>query len=227
VRQFFKAMNSLYPWLDTVQATKMLFIGTTFGVKPEVINTHRSGGKSLPVVKYLLNIRGNNLEIVLRDNFYDVNMLVKSEVELNIPLEVLYPKKDFEWYLSEIKRKENYCYQHWTKDEVNDPRILRVKHPTGHWMEKRGDEKDRWLNRMESTEWYGCDWSSGKLIHRGNIPFDVNSEFFHAQKAYSEGINESAEPYTKPTKKFIYCGDWERVMKVIEHLTYSKIITNE
>lgn len=180
----------------------------------QVIGTHNSKSIALPVVKY----EKNGFEFSIRDNFYDVNLLVKSPEILDIPFSFLYLEKDFSWYQQQIDRKQNYSFQHWSKEEISDPRILRVKMPNGNWSEKKGDEKDRWSNRMSSTEWYGRDWSSGKLIHIGNIPFDKDSKFYHAGTAYAEGIKERAELYTKPCNKFIISCDWEKVFWIIKFI---------
>ena len=218
-------MSNLYPWLEYEQATKMLYIASQLGVQPEVINTHTSQSRSLPVVSMKVTTRTNDFEFIFRDNFADVNMLVKSREILDIPLDVLYTEKDFDWYLSKIDTKRNYSYQHWTDEEISDPRILRVKMPNGNWSEVKGEAKDRWNNRMNDTAWFRRDWSNKTLIHKGNIPFDENSKFYIAEYAYAEGIKERSENYSKPCQKFIYCCEkWEQIMKIIEYLTCKPIV---
>ena len=164
-------------------------------------HSHTSKSMALPVATYRWE---NGLEFAIRDNFHDINLFVKAKTLIDIPLDFLHARRDFAWYLEEINRKQRYCFRDWSPAEIEDPRILRVPRKNGNgWDTRSPDEKDRWADRMSSTAWYNCDWSSSTLLTVGPTPFDETTKFFHMPHAYAEGIPELAEPYTGPCNKFI------------------------
>ena len=184
-------------------------LGATF----TVAHFHTSKSIKLPVP----TIKLGGLTLMLRDNFHDLNLYVKSDRVLTFPLNFFYQQpNDYAWYLGQIERKREYCFRDWTDDEVNDPRILRVLRKNGNgWSEIRGDEKDRWAARASSTAWYSQDWSSGELLTEGPTPFTNETVFYRAGRAYAEGIPAHAKPYSQPCCEFILALDsWEELTRI-------------
>lgn len=172
----------------------------------EVVGSHRSKSIDLPVVKLSTDVG----EFTLRDNFYDVNLMAILKGPSTLSLEQLFAgiqePLSWEWYLAEIDRARNYSWREWTDEEMNDPRILRVrdKRPDcDMWREKKGDEKDRWAARLSSPAWYSRDWSSGELTWDGD--FGPGVKLFLQGHAYAEGINvtTSNRKYVKGVNDFI------------------------
>lgn len=179
-----------------------------------VSGTHTSKSLELPVM--VMNF--DRVSFAARDNFHDVNVMVKSLASIDIPLSFFYEQHGFDWYQEAINKKRGYSFRDWTDDEINDHRILRVKRKNGNgWCEVKGDEKDRWTNRFNSTEWYVRDWSSGLLITEGPTPFDANTKFYDARQPFAEGIKcGTLKPYAGPCQEFINClGGWNDLERII------------
>lgn len=156
-----------------------------------------------------------------QNNFYDWNLLVESDKVIDMPLSFFYTLLTFAWYMENINEKRGYSFAGWTDEEMNDPRILRVQCSYG-WSKVSGEEKDRWDNRMTSTDWYDRDWSSGKLIAVGPNPFNEDTVFYSAPKAQAEGIKGFHEPYTGPCKAFILqLNTWEEVVNVCSSIKFA------
>ena len=154
-----------------------------------VISTHTSKSIPLPVV----SLRLNHGFIVLRDNFYDINMSFLWDFAPDLDLEDVYPSQDWDWYLEKISRCEGYTWRGWSEEEIADPRILRVQvRPSRgegnlYWKEVKGDVKDRWVQRFESTAWFTRDWASGtKLLVKGEM--GPGCKFFYAENAFAQGM---------------------------------------
>lgn len=202
-----------------------------------VINSqHYSKSIKLPVPTIILP----GLSFTFRDNFHDLNLLVECDKMMDIPLDFLYKPQSFEWYMEAINSKRGYSYRDWSDDEMNNPQVLRVqrKRGTPGWQEISGDEKDRWAERMTSTEWYTHDWSSGVLITTGpNNPFDASTTFYHAPRAYAEGIvcepwarvsRGDFKPYTKPCKSFLNCiNGWDEMVSICKGIANSVKLPDE
>jgi hypothetical protein len=182
-----------------------------------VRHTHTSKSIVLPVVTCAwYSHRGQELLMSMRDNFHDISLLVNSETEVSLPLGALHEERDFKWYLGEIERKRNYCFHDWSEEEMADPRILRVLRKNGNgWYSVQPDEKDRWVARMTSTDWYSRDWSSTQLVPEGPIPFTTDTRFYAVARAGTEGMPEHAPSYLGPCKKFILgLRSWEELERV-------------
>ena len=174
-------------------------------------SSHTSKGILLPVPT--LSIEG--LSFTFRDNFHDLNLLVKSDREINMRLDFFYTPQSLDWYKENIDRNRNYSFRDWTDEEISDPRILRVQRKNGSWKEIEGDEKGRWNERMTSTAWYCNDWSGGELLYSGPCPFAEETLFYPAPNAYAEGISSHAKTYMGPCKEFLnYVNDWQELERL-------------
>ncbi len=176
-----------------------------FRVTAEVVGSHRSKSIELPVVKLSTDAG----EFTLRDNFHDVNLMAILEGPSTLSLEQLFAgiqePLTWEWYLAEIERARGYSWREWTDEEMNDPRILRVrdKRPGDMWWEKKGAEKDRWAARMTSPAWYSHDWSHGEFSWDGD--FGPGVKLYRQDYAHAEGIKvtTSNRRYVKGVSDFI------------------------
>lgn len=175
-------------------------------ITAEVVGSHRSKSIDLPVVK--LSTDGG--EFTLRDNFHDVNLMAILRSPATLSLEQLFAgiqePLTWEWYLAEIERARGYSWREWSDEEMNDPRILRVrdKRPgCDMWWEKKGDEKDRWATRMTSPAWFSRDWSSGEFTWDGD--FGPGVKLYRQDHAYAEGIDVTTtnRKYVKGVNDFI------------------------
>lgn len=181
-------------------------LATRFRVTAEVVGSHRSKSIDLPVVKFSTDAG----QFTLRDNFHDINLMAIPRGPSTLSLEQLFAgirePLTWEWYLAEIDRARGYSWREWSDEEINDPRILRVrdKRPgCDMWWEKKGDEKDRWAARMSSPAWYSRDWSSCEFAWDGD--FGPGVKLYRQDHAYAEGINvtTSNRKYMKGVSDFI------------------------
>lgn len=203
------------------QVDRFVGIGKTLQARPIVVATHVSKSVTLPVVQY----KGGGVSIAFRDNFHDINMWVEAEEPLDLPMDELFEVKDFAWYQDQIYRKWGYTFFGWTKEEMDDPRILRVRvyrdNGSYYWSSVSGEEKDRWAERWRSTEWFGRDWSSADLIASvdDGLAFDETTKFHLVQRCYAEGIRDlpgfHGRHYPDDCKSFLYCPrDWDQAVYV-------------
>jgi hypothetical protein len=179
---------------------------TRFRATAEVVGSHRSKSIDLPVIK----ISTDTGEFTLRDNFHDINLMAVLRSPATLSLEQFFTgiqePQTWEWYLEEIERARGYSWREWSDEEMNDPRILRVrdKRPgCDMWWEKKGDEKDRWAARMTSPAWYSRDWSSSEFTWDGD--FGPGVKLYRQDHAYAEGIDvtTSNRKYVKGVSDFI------------------------
>lgn len=185
------------------QINKMCLLGSLLETDTEIIAWHPSKGYQLPVVRY----QCQGVSFTLRDNLHDTNVLVESDFEIDVSLDFFYRRLDYEWYVEQMGKKAGYTFRDWSEEELNDPRILRVKTGKG-WSSVSAEEKDVWTIRLTSTEWY-TGWSSGSLLHVGPVPFGLQSSFYLAPKAYAEGIpGNPPPPCYGPSKRFLSCFNW-------------------
>ncbi len=169
----------------------------------QAVIEHHHTSKSIRLPVPTITVKPG-LAFMLRDNFHDLNLYVRSEKELDLPLDFFYKPLTFAWYQETIQSKRRYCFSDWTDEEMNDPRILRVRRKNGNgWSEVDDKEKDRWTARDGSTEWYSMDWSSGMLLTSGPVPFTDATTFYDARTAFGEGIPHSPRPYSQPCKEFM------------------------
>jgi hypothetical protein len=175
-------------------------------VTAEVVGSHSSKSIDLPVVKISTEVG----EFILRNNFHDINLMAILKSPSTLSLEQLFAgiqePLTWEWYLAEIERARGYSWREWSDEEMNDPRILRVrdKRPgCDMWWEKKGAEKDRWAARMSSPAWYSQDWSNCEFTWDGD--FGPGVKLFRQDYAYAEGIKAttSNRKYLKGVSDFI------------------------
>ncbi len=195
--------------IDAFEKTVVALAGR-FRVTAEVVSSHCSKSITLPVVMLSTNAG----EFTLRDNFHDINLMVVLRSPTTLTLEQFFvgiqEPLTWDWYLSEVERARKYSWREWSDEEMNDPRILRVRDKrTGvdMWGEKTSDEKDRWANRMSSPAWHSRDWSNGELTWDGD--FGPGVKLFHQGHAYAEGIKvtTSNRKYLKGINDFIIATD--------------------
>ena len=195
-------------------------LGATFTVE----HSHTSKSITLPVP----TITMPGLTFMLRDNFHDLHLYVRSDEVLNLPLSFFYTPQTFQWYQGKILSKRAYSFADWTDEEMNDPRVLRVLRKNGNgWSEVSGDAKDRWAARASSTDWYSRDWSRGKLIHVGPVPFTDATVFYETGHAYAQGIPHTAKPYYGPCREFVNeVNGWDELTRlclgIAEHVSTNK-----
>jgi len=191
-------------------------------VTAEVVGSHRSKSIDLPVIK----ISTDAGAFTLRDNFHDINLMTVLRSPATMSLEQFFAgiqePLSWEWYLAEIERARGYSWREWTDEEMNDPRIFRVrdKRPCcDMWWEKKGEEKDRWAMRMTNPAWYSHDWSSGELTWDGD--FGPGVKLFRQDRAYAEGIKvtTSSRKYVRGVSDFIVAtGTLANAIMMIERL---------
>lgn len=181
-----------------------------FRTTTEVIGSHRSKSIDLPVIKLATNAG----EFTLRDNFHDINLMAVLRNPSTLSLEQFFAgvhePLTWEWYLNEIDRARNYTWREWTDEEMNDPRILRVrdKRPgCDMWWEKKGEEKDRWAARLTSPAWYSRDWASDEFAWEGG--FGPGVKLYRQGYAHGQGmeIKTSNRRYVKGISDFVIAVD--------------------
>jgi hypothetical protein len=181
-----------------------------FSVTAAVVGSHHSRSIALPVVKISTDVG----EFTLRDNFYDINLMAVLRSPTTLSLEEFFDgiqePMTWDWYLSEIERARGYSWREWSDEEVNDPRILRVrdKRPgCDMWWEKKPEEKDRWANRMSSPAWFSRDWASGEITWDGH--FGPGVKLFRQEHAHAQGIDlkTSNRKYLRGINDFIIATD--------------------
>jgi len=195
-------------------------ISNKIGGSLVVIGSHCSKSCNLPVVQ----IKTTDVNFTLRDNFYDINIFVELFKKVNFEYSDFYEEKDEDWYEETLNNKKYYTFRGWTEEEINDPRILRVLINSNigtFWSSVSSLEKDRWLNRYSSTEWYSKDWSSGKLIK-------VDNKYYLSRYCFAEGIKQdnNLQPYYIGVEEFfLYANNITKAEKLIK-LIYNKCLTN-
>lgn len=194
--------------LEQVDAFEKAVAGLASRVRvtAEVVGSHRSKSIELPVIKLSTDAG----EFTLRDNFYDINLMAILKSPSVLSLEQFFEGSQepltWEWYLAEIERARNYSWREWSDEEINDPRILRVRDKRAGcdlWWEKKADEKDRWSKRMTNPAWYDRDWSSGEFSWDGE--FGPGVKLFRQDYAHAQGIDvtTSNRKYIKGVSDFI------------------------
>lgn len=204
----FRMIRDTMLWKESAiqQIDAFAALGARLGIAYEVVSTHQSKSILLPVVQFDVSGVGR---FTLRDNFYDTNVCADLVSGCNLSLKAFFAgmlqPRDWQWYLGEIKRKREYCWQHWTDEEMDDPKILSIDQP--YEISVQPDEKYRWLKRMTDPEWYHRDWSAAQLTWEG--PFGPGVEIYPQRHAFAEGINtEGADPiYTPGAKNFLIALD--------------------
>lgn len=199
--------------IDQLRAVEALIDSVGLPASWSVVGTHRSKGVELPVVT--IEYQHLGVSFTLRDNFHDVNVLVRSDLPIAPSLPDLYEEHNLEWYQIAIARKFGYTYRGWTEEQADNPSVHNLG---GKGIPRTPEEAARWMARNYSCEWYSKDWSSGVLIPTGpdgatlwevERPFDHGTRFFLAHRCFLEGIEckgDEGLPYSgKPVKAFSFC----------------------
>lgn len=211
----FKAVAPKMFWHDAALA-QIKKIEDTFAdlaarypLTAEVVGSHPSKSIQLPVVK-VTTAAG---EFTFRDNFNDVNLMAVLKRPAAIPLAEFFAgiqdPLTWDWYLEQVARARNYSWKGWTDEEMNDPRILRVKDGNGLWWVVKPETKDRWMRRMSDPAWYRHDWSADELTWEGG--FGPGVRLFSQGRAFAEGIDVTTPntSYARGRSHFIIAvGTW-------------------
>lgn len=230
----FKAVGSQMLWRGSALAQIDEFekavatLAERLHVTADVVNSHRSKSIDLPVVK-LSTAAG---EFTLRDNFHDVNLMAILKNPSTLSLEQFFfdiqEPLTWDWYLAEIDRARNYSWREWTDQEMDDPRILRVRDrrpECSHlWWVKEAKVKDRWAARHTNPAWYTEDWARSELTWEGS--FSPGVKLFCQKYAHAEGITvkTSNRKYVSGTSKFIIAtSTLADAVTMIERLTSSHL----
>lgn len=196
------------------QIERWQVLGARIGQPLFVVNTHRSKSIDLPVVR----VETATGHMLLRDNFYDVNIHVDSEVPLVLDMALLHEPMTWDQYLHDVERCRGYRYRDWTDKQMDDPCVLRVRAErtdgTFYWSEVSGAVKDRWIMRMNSPEWYCRDWSSAELLTNG--VFGPDSPIYVARRAFSEGLPDAGVYRPPSSRKFTAAVDHDKTDAVVD-----------
>ncbi len=226
VLRIFRNVEDKFLWKGACleQVCKFETLSKIVRINPEIVGRHNSKSIVLPVVKF----GWPNLTLILRDNFYNINMWVRSAIPIELEYCELFVEYDMEWYRQEITRSRNYSYNGWSDIQMEDPTVLcRDKNDN---FPKSKEEKQRWIDRMSSTQWYEHDWSRGRLIvmrpdgNLDNEPFADNTKFYFSPTCFAEGMGNAgkAPHYEKGSKCFIISIDnWDNVYRIVPLLIKS------
>jgi len=128
-------------------------------------------------------------------------------------------------YLEEIERARGYSWREWSDEQMDDPMVLHVaKERNGRiidWNKTRG-EKECWIKRMVSPEWWEQDWSGGSLCWGGE--FGPGVKMYRQPHAFAEGISSlvtggTMVPYKPGCCSFILAvGSMESAEKIIRRV---------
>lgn len=227
--QFLSTFSNISPqmlWAEAAmhQLAKMGNVATSLqaelGATAAIVGKHVSKSIDLPVIELSTAVG----KFTLRDNFYDVNLMAILREPASLTLAEFFAginePLSWEWYLGEIEKARAYTWRDWTDEEMRDPQILRVRHKrTNQWCETSGEEKDRWMARMTSPDWYEHDWSNAALTWDG--VFGPGVQLFQQDYAYGEGIPAKTDnrTYTRGCRDFIIAvGTLEQAVLLIKRL---------
>jgi hypothetical protein len=198
-------------WKDSAEAQFKFFreIKDRLGATTNVFSDHFSKSIKLPVVTFYFHL----MKVHIRGNFDDWNLCVEAgEPPKLTARDVFGAPRDWDWYLDQIARCEGYSWKEWTQEELEDERISRVKATarggkTTYWNEKKFPEKERWLKRFESPEWYARDWSSSEGYYEGECR--PGCELYLASKCFLQGMHflpsEAHRPWRPGFSQFAVC----------------------
>ena len=163
------------------------------------VGEHVSKSVRLPVV--MLAAKG--FLFYLRDNFHGLNLCVVALEPINIPSSVLFQDvlepRSWDWYLGEIKRCRDYSWRHWSDEDMDDPRILRVFYGEGLSDVREPKEKDLWAKRLTDPSWFNHRWSSSAITLEGE--FGPGVVLYVQGHPFAEGISAVVKAcYLKPYK---------------------------
>lgn len=214
-------------WAEWAQGQFEQFenLALSLGTTANVVGHHSS---KLPVVE--LCFPGGR--VIIRDNFDDWNVAFQFLHPVNLPLGKVLQPMSWDWYLTEIARCGEYSWSHWSEEEIQDPRILRVqrtrKDGSTYWPSPvTPEEKDRWIARMTDPSWWSTDWSSGELFVEGGMGPDFS--LYLADRCFLQGMDnllpreEDRKTYRPGAKRFVASLNGpERVLEILTEILESQ-----
>lgn len=174
------------------QLGKFVKIGTSW----RVVGYHRSKSIRLPVVEVMYE----GLRVLVRDNFYGVNVCVVSETPIQLTYLELFSgvleARDWSWYLDQIHRCAGYSWRGWSLEAQNDPSL-----PSDADPDPGPERRARWAARLTDPSWYQHDWSHDPISYDGE--FGPSATLWVQPHAFLEGIagtglvpESATRPYT-------------------------------
>jgi len=166
-----------------------------------VVGSHTSKSLTLPVIQ----VKTPSLTVLVRDNFYDVNVCVRGYAPFALLVSELFDgvleTQDWVWYQGAMASARQHTWVNWTDTAMDDPSLLQVAFKTGDQVfkcEVTAEQKARWLARLTSAEWYGEDWARDVILHDGAL--GPASRLFIQPFPQAEGISalvpaEALQPY--------------------------------
>ena len=228
----FRNIRDTMYWKEAALAQLKRFedLAVRLGVELHVVGSHTSKSIRLPVV----GLQINDDMFFLRDNFGDINLCVRADNPIDLPLTDLLqgvcPARDWNWYLEEIAKCRGYSWDYFTDEEMDNPDILHVCKP--HKLEPDGkkldwsvcrDKKDRWLKRMTDPSWFCHGWSGGTICWEGE--FGPGAKLFVQYHPHAEGIvalvpEYALKPYVRGTRDFaLALGNMEAAELIIRRVS--------
>lgn len=193
-------------------------LSRVLGQPPTVLDTHRSKSIDLPVVQF----REGDHDVVLLDNFHECNVHYQGPPVALTYEECGYKALTADDYHAEIAKCEGYTWKGWSAEELNDPRITRVKvtreDGDAYWSEKEPEEKERWLRRYVSADWVEHDWGYAKLL--GNVEAVLDGRMPYLWEAPRAFVNHAGTYSLSSTRFSLVYSRWadERVTPVVAKL---------
>lgn len=197
------------------------------GAPVEVSGHHTSKSAQLPVIKVLLPSLG---VAYVRDNFYNVVLGLNLEKECPLTAEQTGRLLSWSEYVDNIQRCRNYTYRGWSDSEMADPLIVSVyvrrEDGGSHISSVKAETKWRWVNRMESPEWYVHDWSGGRIMAQGPMP---GCDFWHFDQVWGEGMPDSVcrNIWVPGEKQGLIGGNFEKIRGLIRILKEASSSTKQ
>lgn len=147
--------------------------------EPRVVATHRSKSIELPVPAILLgNPSSDWAVLMLRDNFYDVNVAVVSNVALAI---------DYSLVLTEMTREAYQAEKTRALEYMGKDRLTAAQWEDGSWYEE-------WASGSLAIE-DGKIWRAGRCFAEGisRVPGACIDPYKRGATAFSVAINPNSE----------------------------------
>lgn len=205
-------------------AQKFQDLADKLGVDATVVGTHMSKSCTLPVVR----LDFPNGYVLLRDNFYDVEMAVVWNFAPKLAYRDVYGEPRYwTWYQEQMENCKGYSWQGWSDEELLDERITRVRRTNlgGHtwWDNKTPEAKARWIKRETDPEWHTRDWASGQILWEGTESFGPDAALFVATRCFLQGMEEllpfdGKGHYVHGKKEFVVSLYWTTVEPLISKL---------
>lgn len=199
--------NSVLNQVERIKAVELLGYPVGMDYEPKIVGQHKSKSIPLPVfcLKYGILSSKNEREnpndtdiefyVFVRDNFYDVKLVVVSDCEMDLPYDLIHS------HLTEKEYEEEKQSAIGRKDENNEM----VK------MIRAND--DNWIKR-----WSG---RSASILRKDGQIYKTSG---YIAKVYCEGIenlnlpDHVFEPYQNGKKQFTICKSWVDIPLILQHL---------